>query len=186
VACHALTDLSGGVFVSCVQQTTHSAPFSDRVHRSGRPMSAPNVEPDGPKSPPDVGFSTSGLGPAATSMSALQAVHTCAVVGRSCSSVVTVAPDGAERSSGGARVINECKTRRCCSLPIERINCAWRAVDSAARRGARRRVASSLFACAVADTHKQMQSGGQMRHCPHLACADAPPLSRLRRAAPPP
>ena len=53
---------------------------------------------------------------------------------------------------------NECKTRRCCSLPIERINCAWRAVDSAARRGARRRVASSLCACAVAEAHKENAS----------------------------
>ena len=35
----------------------------------------PNVEPDAPKSPPDVGFLTSGLGPAATSISALQAMH---------------------------------------------------------------------------------------------------------------
>ena len=39
------------------------------------PDGGPNVEPDGPKSPPDVGFSTSGLSPAATSMSALQAMH---------------------------------------------------------------------------------------------------------------
>jgi hypothetical protein len=39
------------------------------------PDGGPNVEPDGPKTPPDVGFSTSGLGPAATSMSALQAMH---------------------------------------------------------------------------------------------------------------
>jgi hypothetical protein len=39
------------------------------------PDGGPNVEPDGPKSPPDVGFSTSGLGPAATSMNTLQDMH---------------------------------------------------------------------------------------------------------------
>ena len=55
----------------------HSAPFSDftRSGICGPPDGGPNVEPDGPKSPPDVGFSTSGLGPAATSTSTLQDMH---------------------------------------------------------------------------------------------------------------
>ena len=48
---------------------------------------------------------------------------------------------------GGVRVTNEYYKRRCYTLPIDRVNCVWRAVYSAARRGARRRVASC---CALA------------------------------------
>ena len=41
---------------------------------------------------------------------------------------------------------NECDVGGCCSLPTERIDCALFAVGSAARRGSRRRGASSWYA----------------------------------------
>ena len=75
---------------------------------------------------------------------------------RSSSSGAAVPPCscGARRSRSslsGAHMTSECKVSRRCSLPIERIDCASRAVDSEARCGSRRCMASSLCACAVVE-----------------------------------
>jgi hypothetical protein len=56
---------------------------------------------------------------------------TLVVGGRSCASVF-VRCQTEPQSSGGARMTKECDLSGRCALPIERIDCALRAVDSAA------------------------------------------------------
>ena len=60
---------------------------------------------------------------------------------------------------------NECDVGGCCSLPTERADCASFAVGSAARRGSRRRGASSWSAFSDMDCRSLLYRRG-LRRCP--------------------